>query len=83
MQQLMRKKGEKFSWSDEAQVSFENTKFEQCEAPVLGAGQKGIFVLDTEASVEAISGTFHQEQEVNGRTVLQLIAYGSSLATLK
>ena len=36
MQQLMRNKGKKFIWTDEAQVSFENIKCELCEAPVLG-----------------------------------------------
>ena len=35
MQQL-RNKGKKFTWTDEAQVSFENIKREFCEAPVLG-----------------------------------------------
>ena len=36
MQRLMRNKGKKFTWTDEAQVSFENIKRELCEAPVLG-----------------------------------------------
>ena len=36
MQLLMRKKGKKITWTDEAQVSFENIKSELCEAPVLG-----------------------------------------------
>ena len=36
MQKLMRNKGEKFEWNDEAQVAFENIKRELCEAPVLG-----------------------------------------------
>ena len=31
--------------------------------------EKGMFVLDTDASVVAISGILHQEQEWNGRTV--------------
>ena len=45
MQQLMRNKGKKFSWTDEAQVSFENIKRELCEAPVLGTPtEKGMFV---------------------------------------
>ena len=33
MQRLMRNKGKKFTWTDEAQVSFENIKRELCEAP--------------------------------------------------
>ena len=69
MQRLMRNKGKKFTWTDEAQVSFENIKRELCEAPVLGMPtEKGMFVLDTDASVVAISGILHQEQEWNGRT---------------
>ena len=80
MQRLMRNKGKKFTWTDEAQVSFENIKRELCEAPVLGMPtEKGIFVLDTDASVVAISGILHQEQEWNGRTVLRPIAYGSKV----
>ena len=64
MQQLMRNKGKKITWTDEAQVSFENIKRELCEAPVLGMRtEKGMFVLDTDASVVAISGILHQEQE--------------------
>ena len=67
MQRLMRNKGKKFTWTDEAQVSFENIKRELCEAPVLGMPtEKGMFVLDTDASVVAISGILHQEQEWNG-----------------
>ena len=80
MQRLMRNKGKKFTWTDEAQVSFENIKRELCEAPVLGMPtEKGIFVLDTDASLVAISGILHQEQEWNGRTVLRPIAYGSKV----
>ena len=51
-----------------------------CEAPVLGLPtEKGMYVLDTDASVVAISGILHQEQEWNGRTVLRPIAYGSKV----
>ena len=39
--------------------------------------ENGMYVLDTDASVVAISGILHQEQEWNGRTVLRPIAYGS------
>ena len=69
MQKLMRSKRKKFEWNDEAQVAFENIKRELCEAPVLGMPtEKGMYVLDTDASVVAISGILHQEQEWNGRT---------------
>ena len=80
MQKLMRNKGKKFEWDEEAQAAFENIKRELCEAPVLGMPtEKGKYVLDTDASVVAISGILHQEQEWNGRTVLCPIAYGSKV----
>ena len=41
--------------------------------------EKGMFVLDTDGSVVAISGILHQEQEWNGRTVLRPIAYGNKI----
>ena len=41
--------------------------------------EKRMFVLDTDASVVAISGILHQEQESNRRTVLRPIAYGSKV----
>ena len=43
------------------------------------AREKGMYVLDTDASVVAISGILHQEQEWSGRTVLRPIAYGSKV----
>ena len=50
MQKLMRNEGKKFGWSDEAQTALENIKRELC-----------LYVLDTDASVVAISGILHQE----------------------
>ena len=44
---------------------------------VRDANGKRMYVLDTDASVVAISGILHQEQEWNGKTVLRPIAYGS------
>ena len=41
--------------------------------------EKGLYVLNTDASVVAISGILHQEEEWNGRTVLRPIAYGSKV----
>ena len=80
MQKLMRNKGKKFEWNEEAHAAFEKMKQELCEAPVLGMPtEKGMYVLDTDASVVAISGILHQEQEWNGRTVLRPIAYGSKV----
>ena len=41
--------------------------------------EKVMYTLDTDASVVAISGILHQEQESNGKTVLRPIAYGSKV----
>ena len=80
MQKLLRNKGKQFEWNEEAQAAFENIKRDLCEAPVLGMPTgKGMYVLDTDALVVAISGILHQEQEWNGRTVLLRIAYGSKV----
>ena len=38
-----------------------------------------MYVLDTDASVVAMPGILHQEQEWNGKTVLRPIAYGSKV----
>ena len=80
MQKLTRNKGKQFYWTDEVHVSFENIKRKFCEAPVLGMPtEKVMFVRNTDASVIAISGKLHQEQEWNGRTVLRPIACGSEV----
>ena len=80
MKQLMRNKGEKFEWNERVQDAFDNIKRELCKAPVLGMPrEKGMCVLDTDASVVAISGMRDQEQEWNGRTVLRAVAYGSKV----
>ena len=63
-----------------AEESFQRIKKELCEATVLGVPtEKGMYVLDTDASVVAISGILHREQEWNGKTVLRPIAYGSKV----
>ena len=73
-------KGKQFTWNNAAEESFPRIKTELCEAPVLGMPtEKGMYVLDTDASVMAISGILHQEQEWNGKTVVRLIAYGSKI----
>ena len=43
--------------------------------------EKGMYVLNTDASVVAISGILHQEQEWNEKTVLRPIAYGSKVVS--
>ena len=80
MQKLMRNKVKKFEWNEEAQAALENTKREMCEEPMLVMPKKkGMYVLDTDASVVAIAGILHQEQEWNGRTVFRPSAYGSKV----
>ena len=80
MQQLMRHKGKKFTRNNAAEESFQRTKKELYEAPVLGIPtEKGMYVLDTDASIVAISGILHHEQEWNGKTVLSPIAHGSKV----
>ena len=81
MQQLMRHKGKKFTWKNAAEDSFQRMKKEFCVAPVLDmTTEKGMYVQDTDASVVAISGILHhQEQEWNGKTVLRPIAYRSKV----
>ena len=80
MQQLMRHKGKKFTWDNAAEESFQRIKKEKCEALVVGMPtEKGMYVLDTDSSVVAISGILHQKQEWNRKTVLRPIAYGSKV----
>ena len=76
----MRHQGKKLKWNNAAEESFQRIKKELCEAPVLRMPpEKGMYELDTDASVVAISGILHQEQEWNGKTVLRPIAYGSKV----
>ena len=70
MQQIMHNEGKKFEWNERTQEAFEKIKRELREAPVLGMPtengiptEKGMYVLDTDASVIAISGILHQEQK--------------------
>ena len=80
MQQLMRHKGKNFTWNNAAEESFQRIKKELCEAPVLGMPtEKGMYVVDTDVLVVAISGILHQEQKWNGKTVLRPIAYGKKV----
>ena len=83
MQKLMRNKGKKSKDQKVEQkipAEFENIKWRLSEVPTLGMPtEKGMYVLDTDASVLAISGILHQEQEWNGRTVLRPIACGSKV----
>ena len=80
MQKLRRNRRKKFEWNAEDQAAFENITRELCEAPVLGMPtEKGIYVLDTDASVVTISGILHQEYCNGMKTYLRPIAYGSKV----
>ena len=80
MKQLMQNKYKKFSWTDDAQISFKKIKREFCEAQVLGmSNKKWMFLLDTYESGVAISDILHLQQRCNGRTVLRPKAYGSKI----
>ena len=41
--------------------------------------EKGMYVLDTDASVVATSGVLHEEQDWNRRTSLRPKAYGTKV----
>ena len=58
MPQLMQKKEKMFGRNDEEQVEFRNFERERREAPV--SVEEKMFVLDTDASVVAMSGILHQ-----------------------
>ena len=76
----MRHKGKKFTWNNAAKKSFQRKKKELCKAPVLGMPtEKGMYVLDTDASMLGISGILYQEQEWNGKSTLRPIAYESKV----
>ena len=63
MQQLMRHKGKNFTWNMAAEESFQRIKKEMYEAIVLGMPTvKGMYVLDRDATVVAISGILQQEE---------------------
>ena len=59
-----------FNWNERAPEAFENFKRELCEAPALGVPtEKGIYVLDTNASVAGITGVLHPEKDWNRKKV--------------
>ena len=63
MQQLMSLKGKKITRNEAGEDFFQRIKRELREAPVLGMPtENGMYFIDTDASVVAISGMLHQEQ---------------------
>ena len=59
-----------FQWSNECQIAFDELKRRLTSAPVLAMPQDdGMYILDTDASVEAIGGVLHQIQEGKERVI--------------
>ena len=81
MQELLRK-NQHFYWKEKHQEAFDSVKQALADATALAApNEEGHFVLDTDASVVAIAGILHQEQQYNGKTILRPIVYGSKSLT--
>ena len=58
------KKNSKFCWTEECALAFENLKTALITAPILAYPlEDGLFVLDTDASKEAVGAVLSQEQE--------------------
>ena len=67
MQELL-KKSQLFHWEEIQQEAFDSVKQALADATALAApNEKGLFVLDTDASDVAIAGILHQEQEQIGK----------------
>jgi hypothetical protein len=68
------KKGVIYKWSESQQRAFEQLKLALTTAPVLAIPrERGRFVVDTDASNEAVGAVIHQEQE----GILRVLAYAS------
>ena len=81
MQELL-KKNQHFHWEARHQEAFDAVKQALAKTTALAApNEEGRFVLDTDAIAVAIAGILHQEQEHNGKTILQPIVYGSKSLT--
>ena len=74
----LRAKNVKFECTEDCQQAFETLKEKLCQEPILTLpNETGKFYLDTDASIVAISGILHQEQEEDGKKVMKVIAYAS------
>ena len=59
-----------FQWSNECQMAFDELKRRLTSAPILAMPQDdGMYILDTDASAEAIGGVLHQIQEGKERVI--------------
>ena len=82
LRQAMDTKKNKLTWSKAAEEAFVEIKKKLISPPVLGLPQsEKRFILDTDASVCAISGILHQEQEIAGKNKVVVIYYGSRALT--
>ena len=80
MQKLMRNKGKKFTWTDEAQVSFENIKRELCEARSSACQRRrGCSCWTRMHQWLRYQAYFTKSRSGTERTVLRPIAYGSKV----
>jgi hypothetical protein len=67
-------KGVTYKWSESQQRAFKQLKLALTTAPVLAIPRgRGRFVVDTDASNEAVGAVIHQEQE----GILRVLAYAS------
>jgi len=74
----LKKKGVRFEWNEQHQSAFESLKRPLCEAPVLQIPNfDKDFVLETEASNQAVSAVLHQRLAVG----LAPIAFYSRVLT--
>ena len=74
----LKAKNTEYKWDEAAQGAFEQVKTALTSKPVLALPDEyGEFVLDTDASLVAISGILHQYQVINGQRKLVVISYGS------
>lgn len=72
------KKGAKFLWTDGCEAAFRQLKRRLTEAPVLALpNDSGMYVLDTDASGEAIGAVLSQVQDQQER----VICYGSRVCS--
>src|SRR6218665_1345522 len=72
------KKDQRFVWSPACEEAFQRLKFQLTSAPILALpNDKDLYILDTDASGEAIGAVLSQVQYGNER----VICYGSRLCS--
>ena len=68
---ILTQKDQKFAWNDQAQAAFEKLKVALTTAPVLGfpVESQGMFIVDADASNDAIGSVLLQEQDGQERVI--------------